>query len=79
MLKRIEQDGLIVMGIVKGCERYVLTYAPDQANGALRTIGKWAANPELSFTWYDAAVVTKEIVTKEIQQHIRAARQERGD
>jgi hypothetical protein len=27
----------------------------------LRTLGRFASNPELSFTWYDAAVLSQKI------------------
>ena len=35
----------------------------DDANRAetLRTLGRYASNPELSFTWYDAAVLSQKI------------------
>jgi hypothetical protein len=35
----------------------------DDAHRAetLRTLGRYASNPELSFTWYDAAVLSQKI------------------
>jgi hypothetical protein len=50
-----------VLALVKGHERYVFLF--DDANRAetLRQIGRFAANPELSFTWYDAAVMSQKI------------------
>jgi hypothetical protein len=50
-----------VLALVKGEERYVFLY--DDANRAetLRTLGRYASNPELSFTWYDAAVLSQKI------------------
>ncbi len=50
-----------VLALVKGAERYVFLY--DDANRAetLRTLGRYASNPELSFTWYDAAVLSQKI------------------
>ena len=50
-----------VLALVKGDERYVFLY--DDANRAetLRTLGRYASNPELSFTWYDAAVLSQKI------------------
>lgn len=49
------------IALVKGDERYVFLF--DEANRAetLRTLGKFAANPELSFTWYDAAKLSQSI------------------
>ena len=50
-----------VLALVKGAERYVFLY--DDANRAetLRMLGRYASNPELSFTWYDAAVLSQKI------------------
>ncbi len=50
-----------VLALVKGEERYVFLY--DDANRAetLRMLGRYASNPELSFTWYDAAVLSQKI------------------
>lgn len=50
-----------VLALVKGTERYVFLY--DDANRAetLRMLGRFASNPDLSFTWYDAAVLSQKI------------------
>jgi len=50
-----------VVAVVKGDERYVFIFDDDNRNEACRTASRWAANPELSFTWYDAAVATRSI------------------
>jgi hypothetical protein len=47
--------------LVKGEERYVFAYEDDQREGALRTLGRFASNPDLSFSWYDAAVLSQRI------------------
>jgi hypothetical protein len=54
-------DDINVLALVKGSERYVFLY--DDANRAetLRTLGRFASNPQLSFTWYDAAVLSQRI------------------
>ena len=56
----VSQD-INVLALVKGKERYVFLY--DDANRAetLRTLGRFASNPDLSFTWYDAAVLSQKI------------------
>jgi hypothetical protein len=41
--------------LTKGDERYVLILDDESRVEALRQLGRWAANPELSLTWYDAA------------------------
>ncbi len=50
-----------VLALVKGEERYVFLYDDSNRIETLRTLGRYAANPELSFTWYDAAVMSKKI------------------
>lgn len=47
--------------LVKGDERYVFTLDDDNRLEALRQAARYAANPELSFTWYDAAVMSQKI------------------
>ena len=50
-----------VMAIVKGKERYVFLYDDSNRAETLRTLGRFASNPELSFTWYDAAVLSQKM------------------
>ncbi len=50
-----------VIALVKGEERYVFLYDDDSREQALQAIGRHAANPELSFSWYDAAVLGQKI------------------
>ncbi len=47
--------------LVKGKERYVFLFDDGHRGDALRTLGRFASNPELSFTWYDAAVLSQRI------------------
>jgi hypothetical protein len=56
----VQQD-INVLALVKGGERYIFLY--DDANRAetLRVLGRFASNAELSFTWYDAAVLSQKI------------------
>ena len=49
-----------VLALVKGAERYVFLYDDASRAETLRTLGRYASNPELSFTWYDAAVLEPE-------------------
>ncbi|MEQ8848080.1 hypothetical protein [Botrimarina sp.] len=53
-----------VLALVKGKERYLFLYEDSQQSDALRALGRAASNPELSFTWYDAAVLSKRIRTE---------------
>jgi hypothetical protein len=54
-------DDINVLALVKGKERYIFLYDDTQQAEALRMLGRHAANPELSFSWYDAAVLGKKI------------------
>jgi len=55
------QRGINVLALVRGEERYVFLYDDDSADQLLRTLGQYAADPELSFSWYDAAVMSQRI------------------
>jgi len=50
-----------VLALVKGEERYIFLFDDDNRSEALRTLGRYASNKELSFTWYDAAVLSQKI------------------
>lgn len=50
-----------VLALVKGAERYVFLYDDASRAEALRVLGRFASNPDLSFTWYDAAVMSQKI------------------
>lgn len=50
-----------VLALVKGQERYVFLYDDASRAETLRVLGRFASNPELSFTWYDAAVLSQKI------------------
>jgi len=50
-----------VLGMVKGSERYVFLFDDNNRQETLRALGRYAANPDLSFTWYDAAVMSQKV------------------
>ncbi len=50
-----------VLALVKGSERYIFLYDDDKRAETLRILGRYASNPDLSFTWYDAAVLSQKI------------------
>ena len=62
-----------VLALVKGAERYVFLYDDSSRAETLRTLGRYASNPELSFTWYDAAVLSQKI-RQESQKYTPAGR-----
>jgi hypothetical protein len=56
----VNQD-INVLALVKGSERYVFLYDDDSRGETLRTLGRYASNAQLSFTWYDAAVLSQKV------------------
>ena len=50
-----------VLALVKGSERYIFLFDDANRAEALRVLGRYASNPELSFSWYDAAVLSQKI------------------
>lgn len=55
--------------LAKHTERYIINYDTDSRAEALRTLGRWATNPELSFTWLDAACGSQAIRVGPIRQN----------
>lgn len=55
------QQGINVLALLKGGERYVFLYDDKSADQLLKTLGQYAADPELNFNWYDAAVLSQRI------------------
>lgn len=62
-----------VLALVKGDERYIFLYDDSNRAEALRTFGRFASNPDLTFTWYDAAVLSQKLraETQRSQRHNR--------
>ncbi len=54
-------DDINVLALVKGKERYIFLYDDTNRSKALRTLGRYASNSDLSFSWYDAAVLSQKI------------------
>lgn len=50
-----------VLALIKGKERYIFLYDDASRAETLRVLGRFASNPELSFTWYDAAILSQKI------------------
>ena len=66
----MSQQGINVLALLKDGERYVFLYDDRSADELLHTLGTYAADPELNFSWYDAAVLS---------QRIRTLREANGD
>ena len=50
-----------VLALVKGEEKYIFLFNDSNRKNTLRQLGRYASNPALSFTWYDAAVMSQKV------------------
>jgi len=50
-----------ILSLVKGNERYVFLYDDNNRAECLRVLGRFASDQDLSFNWYDAAVLSQKI------------------
>jgi hypothetical protein len=50
---------LSVLALIKGTERYVFVYDDDSRPALIDALRDHAADPSLSYTWFDAAVLTE--------------------
>ncbi|MEZ6095508.1 MAG: hypothetical protein R3C03_14975 [Pirellulaceae bacterium] len=50
-----------VLALAKGEERYLFLFNDENRAETLRMLGRYASNPDLSFSWYDAAVMSQKI------------------
>ena len=50
-----------VLPLIKGQERYIFFYDDESRQELLRVFTRFAENPDLSFTWYDAAHLSQKI------------------
>lgn len=57
---RVAND-INVVALVKGEERYVFLFSDEHRGDILRSMGRFASDPELSFSWYDAAVLSQKV------------------
>ncbi len=55
-----DQD-IYILTLVKGQQRYLILFNESRKAEALRTMGRWATNPQLDFTWYDAACLSRSL------------------
>ena len=55
------QKEMNVLALVKESERYVFLYDEESPASLLQTLGRYAADKELSFTWYDAALLSQKV------------------
>ena len=55
------QHSVNVIALVKDSEHYVFLYDENDEATLMETLGRFASDPELSFTWYDAAVLSQRV------------------
>ena len=58
-----------VLALIKGSERYVFVYDDDSRPTLLEAFQTSAADPELTFNWHDAAVLTEKAREQARQAH----------
>lgn len=56
-----EDAGINVLCLIKGEQRFVFLYDDESTDEMLKVLGRHAADPELDFTWYDAAVLSQRV------------------
>ena len=56
-------NNINVLALVKGEEKYIFLFNDQNRKTTLRQLGRYASNPDLSFTWYDAAVMSQKAVS----------------
>jgi hypothetical protein len=77
------ERGINVVALVKDAERYIFLYDNESAPALMQTLGRFAGDPELSFSWYDAAVLSQKVrrlnreSTEERKGHLQARRASR--
>ncbi|MDB2686006.1 hypothetical protein N9Y42_02240 [Mariniblastus sp.] len=73
-----------VVALVKGEERYIFLFNDGQKSETLRTLGRYASDTKLSFSWYDAAVLSQKVRNIErdqaptLEEHAEAGGAEAG-
>ena len=55
------QRGMNVLALVKESERFIFLYDDESAGALLQTLGRFASDEELRFTWYDAAILSQKV------------------
>lgn len=50
-----------VLALVKGKERFIFLFDDENRDETLRQLARFAADPELDFSWYDAAMLSRKI------------------
>jgi len=57
----VSQPAINILALVRDGQSYVFLFDDAHRAETLSHFGRLAANPELNFTWYDAAVLAKKL------------------
>lgn len=68
-----------VLALVKGEQKYIFLFDDHNRVETLRTLGRYAADPQLDFSWYDAAVMSKKIRETLVEQELEKQLTELGE
>ncbi|MFO0978083.1 MAG: hypothetical protein U0996_16875 [Planctomycetaceae bacterium] len=57
-----------VLALVRDGQRYVFLYDDSSVETVLEKLAEFAADPELDFTWYDAATLSQRV--RDLQEEV---------
>lgn len=60
-----------VVALFKDEDRYIFLFDDENPSALLKVFGEFAANKELNFSWYDAAVLSQKV--RRLQREREAA------
>ncbi len=61
MNRLLDPPVLNILALVRGSDKYMIVYDSASKAEALKQLGRWACNKELSFDWIDAARLSQEL------------------
>ena len=57
---RVQRE-LNILALIKGTERYVFVYDDESRDALVNVLRDQAADPRLTFSWFDASVLTQKL------------------
>jgi hypothetical protein len=59
---QLAEPGIEILAVQKGSETYIVLWDDRTPTSTVtHHVGRWAADPSLSFTWYDAAIACQAV------------------
>jgi hypothetical protein len=52
---------VLLLVVRRGQDRYVWIFTPNRRDEVVRSAGRFASNPDLNFTWWDAAQLASKV------------------